>query len=181
MPKPRLASLSVLAPFVTALGLLAGCTATGGAGGGDASRIRITLQAYEHDQHFELASESHTDRVAYYSRLRQDAARKVARDEVMDALADELDDQGFADHSQEGRAPSRGGTLISWSFEIGRGERIDHWAIGNGSDVDERLAFHECRNVFVQIYNLTTSFQAIENPDGGHLFKRAGQAQQGGP
>lgn len=142
-----------------------------------AERMRVTLRDYEAQQLFELVSESHTSRVEYYSAVRSDAARKIQTDEVVDALIDELEDRGFDDFAQAGQAPSRGNELVSRSLEIERGDKTEHWVVGRGSAADEQLRFHDCMLTFVELYNLTASYQTIENPSGGEIFpqKRSGR------
>ncbi len=135
-------------------------------------RTRIALRNYDADQRFELVSESHTNRVEYYSQVRSDASRKIQSDEVMRALIEELQKQGFADFAQPGRAPSQGTEIVSQSLEIERGGETEHWVVGKGSAAEERERFRDCMLEFVQIYNLTASYQALENPDGSQIFPK---------
>jgi len=159
---------------------LAGCASPSGSASRDGEhRTCVTLRGYQGDQLFELASESHTDRVEYYSKVRRRAARKVQSDEVMDALVEELDRGGFRRHAQDGPAPSRGGSLLTWSLEIERGEHVEHWIVGQGSQAEERTRFNECMNTFVQLYNVTASYQAVENAEGPDLFEEARARQAG--
>ena len=125
-------------------------------------------------QHFELASESHTDRVTYYSELRSEAARKIQTDEVMALLVEEIENDGFERYAQEGRAPSRGGEAVTRAIEIENGDRTEHWLIGNGSSVEERKAFNECLTEFLEMYNISASFQSVANPVGHEYFDREG-------
>ena len=158
---------------------LCACSSTGSrsANGGDA-RVRVTLRNYDAGQLFELVSESHTNRVEYYSQEREDAARKVQSDEVMGALLDELDSRGFRAHAQPGGAPTQRSELVSQSLEIQHGDTTEHWAIGKGSAAAERESFRDCMMDFVQIYNLTASYQTLKNPEGSQIFpKKSG----GGP
>jgi hypothetical protein len=157
------------------LPFLAACASSGGGGGGRAQRLRVTLRDYTQGARFELVSESHTDRVTYYSQARSDAARKVQTDEVMRALVREIDGKGFGNHSQEGPAPSQGGRALSRSIEVERDGAVEHWPIGNGSQVDERQAFHVCVDEFLQLYNISASFQAVENPVGRDYFEESQQ------
>ena len=155
--------------------LFTACSSTGSRAGGDASsdgRMRVTLRNYDAEQLFELVSESHTNRVEYYSQERADAARKIQSDEVMGALVDELDSQGFEDFAQPGRAPTRKNEVVSQSLEIERGDETEHWVVGKGSAASERLRFRDCMLAFVELYNLTASYQVIENPEGSQIFPR---------
>ena len=155
--------------------LSAACSSSGNRAGDAATsetRMRVTLRNYDAEQLFELVSESHTNRVEYYSHERADAARKIQSDEVMDALVDELDSQGFEEFAQPGRAPTRRNEIVSQAIEIERGDATEHWAVGKGSAAAERLRFRDCMLAFVELYNLTASYQAITNPDGSQIFPR---------
>jgi len=131
---------------------------------------RVLLHDYLGGQRFELVSESHTDRVQYYSSPRTDATRKVQLDQVMDALIAELDDLGFSEYRKSGPAPSRGGSVVTRGIEIQRPTGVEHWIVGSGSAPEERLEFNECLSTFMQLYNITQSYQAIENAGGAEVF-----------
>ncbi len=156
---------------ILALGCgLAACASTPhGARGG---ACLVTLHNYKNGQRFELASESHTSRVEYYSQARGDAVRKVQTDDVMAALVDELERQGLQEHGQRGRAPTIGsGAVIRWGFELERGGESSHWLIGPGSSSADWQAFQQCRDTFLQFYNTTVSFQTVNNESGKKLFE----------
>lgn len=158
--------------------LLASCAGATASADGGGERLRVLLQDYSAGQHFELASESHTDRVAYYSEVRSEAARKIQTDEVLALLVDELERQGFAEHAQAGRAPTRAGSAVTRALEIEDGDTTRHWLIGNGSPLEERKAFNECLAQFLDLYNISASFQTIDNPRGPEFFE---QEQSGRP
>ncbi len=134
---------------------------------------RVTLYDYAVGRHFELVGESHTARVEYYSQKRSDAARKVQTDEVMAALLEKLGDEGFVRFAQAGRAPSQGGQLITRALEVQSDDGVRHWAVGKGSNPEERIAFNACMSPFLELYNLSQSFQAIENSEGSEYFDKA--------
>ena len=169
----RLASL--------ALGLvasaLAACASSGSAAQGDEGALLVTLHDYRQNRVFELASESHTNRVEYYSQPRKDAARKVQSDEVMGALLAELERQGLEEHESAGPAPSSGGGggVLEYGLEVERAGAIGHWLIGQGTVPEETIAFHECAKTFFELYNVTLSLQSVENPEGRALFERSRQ------
>ena len=146
----------------------ASCASSGAEISGD--ELRVTLRNYRAGQNFELVSESHTDRVEYYSTPRDDAARKVVEDDMVAALIGELDKRGFRKQGEVGRAPSQGGSLLTWGLEIDRGGPVEHWIIGQGTEPDELLRFQEGVQVFLELYNNVISFQTIENPEGRNYF-----------
>ncbi len=160
--------------FPVLLALAAGaCAASRGDGNSAGTRCLVTLHDYRSGTRLELASESHTDRVAYYSQARPDALRKVQVDPVMEAFADELDRAGFEDHSQAGPAPAIGrGEVVSWGLEVERGGQRTHWLVGPGSAADDWLEFQRCRDAFLELYNATVSYQAVENQEGKRFFEQ---------
>lgn len=156
------------------LSLLAvSCASPGSATGpraGDGSNYRVTVRLYDASSRLELVGESHTDRVELYSSSRTSADTKVQSDDVMGALVEQLGDLGFRRFGRDGRAPSAGGRVYTRAIEIDDDGAIGHWAVGPGSADDERIQFNRCLSDFVQLYNLTASFQVIDNNDGKDLF-----------
>lgn len=163
--------------------LLAACSGTGtraSATGEDGGvRLCVTMRDYGTAQVFELASESHTDRLAYYSKVRNDASRKVQTDEVMELLVDQLDSDGYQRYAQPGRAPSAGGAALSRALEVEAGDVTSHWVIGGGSALEERKAFNTCLETFLGLYNVSASYQTVENPHGHEFFEHAPEAAAG--
>lgn len=168
------------APLLAAglLGLLAACASSGSEGSG--SQLLVTLHNFKTGERFELASESHTDRVAYYSDKRNDAARKVQTDEIMSAFVAELGRQGLDDHAQPGRAPSATGSdVIRWGLEVEKAEQRRHWLVGTGSAPADWQQFQKCRDAFLQLYNITVSYQAVENDSGKQFLEDKARAAAG--
>lgn len=154
---------------------LAACASSGSAAQGDEGALLVSLHDYRQNRVFELASESHTSRVDYYSQSRKDAARKIQSDEVMGALLGELERQGLKDHEAAGPAPSAGGGVLEYGLEVERAGASGHWLIGKGTVPEEAIAFHECAKTFFELYNVTLSLQSVENPEGKALFDRSRQ------
>lgn len=160
----------VLCPIL--VGLLALSSACAAGGSRDASdRLRVTLLDFAKNQRFELVSESHTDRVTYYSEERPDGARKIEADDVMRALVTELDRQGFERYHADGPAPAASHGVLTRSFEIDAEDGLTHWAVGSGSPAEERIAFNECVKAFLQLYNFTSSYQSVDNEKGHEFFE----------
>lgn len=159
--------------------LLAACASSGSTEDGDAA-VLVTLFDFKSGSRFELASQTHTDRVAYYSDARADAVRKVVSDEFMAAFVDALEGQGLADHARSGQAPSiaSGGT-ISWGLEVERGKTREHWLVGKGSDLAAWQDFQKCRDLFLELYNYTVSFQTMENRNGKGFFDEQARSASG--
>ncbi len=163
--------------FALLLGLLSACASAGAGGAGD--RLRVTLLDFAQGQRFELVSESHTDRVAYYSEERRDGARKVEADDVMQALVTELGRQGFGRYHADGAAPTSGHGVITRSFEVESDAGLQHWAVGGGTEPEERIAFNECVKAFLELYNFTSSYQTVDN-EKGHGFFEDSKGRPGG-
>lgn len=161
-------------------GALTACTSPDAAEDGAGSALLVTLQNLRTGECFELASESHTDRVTYYSDARNDAARKVQTDEIMSAFVGELDRQGFGKHARPGRAPAIGSVdVIRWALEVEGDSGQAHWLIGTGSPPEDWQAFQKCRETFLQLYNITVSYQAVKNADGKSYFDDKARAAAG--
>jgi hypothetical protein len=158
-------ALSLLA----AVGLFGSCAAPESATG---DRLRITLFDYVSGSRFEVVSESHSDRIEYYSSVRHDASRKYQGDRIVDAMIDELVDMGFDDHANGGRAPSGGSNVVTRAFEFQRGDRVDHRLVGEGSDAAEKQSFISCTTTFLQLYSVTQAFQAVDNEAGTTVFDK---------
>ena len=153
--------------------LLAACSGTGAARdeGGEGSAVLVALRDFRSGESFELASESHTDRLTYYSGARSEAARKIQTDEIMSAFVSELERLGFDDHAQPGRAPSiASNDVIRWGIEVHDGAQSTHWLIGTGSAPADWSDFQKCRDTFLQLYNITVSYQAVKNESGKQYF-----------
>jgi len=133
--------------------------------------MRATLLHYSQGARFELVGESTDDRTSYYSTERAEAGRKFQTDEVMVELIEHLDDEGFAEYGQEGRAPSSGGTLILLSLETEVDGTTRCWMLGKDAQVDEARAFKLCMKDFLDLYNVSQAFQIIENPEGRDVFR----------
>jgi hypothetical protein len=156
--------------------LLGGCASSGGnrtsARRGTDEPLRVTVHMYDAGSQLELVGESSMSAVDLYSEARATASSKVQGDEVMEALAKQLGKQGFQRYAREGRAPSVGGRVYTRSIEIWRAGDSSHWAVGPGSADDERRAFNSCLADFLQLYNVTASYQTIENEDGKAFFQQ---------
>ena len=46
------------------------------------------------------------------------------------------------------------------------------WVYGAGSQLNELQAFDRCRKDFLELYQITQQFQAVENSEGGAYFDR---------
>jgi hypothetical protein len=170
--------------FPCLLGLLctfAACKSASGDSSAERSEVLVTLYNYKSGARFELASESHTNRVDYYSGERDDAARKIQTDEVMSAFLRELDQSGLSSYAKTGKAPrSTQNEVIRWGLEVAaRNGREVHWLVGTGSNSEEWKQFDQCRDTFLQLYNSTVSYQSVRNQGGKNFFDDRARAASG--
>lgn len=136
------------------------------------SGVLVALRNFKSGERFELAGESHTDRVEYYSGVRGDAARKVQTDEIMSALLGELERLGFDAHARPGRAPAIDTSeVIRWGLDVVGPTGDRHWLIGTGSTPTDWKDFQKCRDTFLQLYNITVSYQTVQNTEGKQFFE----------
>ena len=161
--------LQILLVASTSLAAATGCASTPKAP--VSAKVLVALQNYQTGQRFELASESHTERVTYYSSQRGDAARKVQKDDVMVALVEELERLDYGEHAHEGRAPEQVGETMRWALELASDTKTLSWTIGTGNPKTDWLVFQECRDTFLELYNVTISFQTVQNEQGRGYFQ----------
>ncbi len=117
-----------------------------------------------------LVNEAHTDPIELYSEIRTDASTKVTSNEVMVAMLEHFDEQGFNDYARQGFAPitSAGGAVQSFEVEGPQGTIF----LVNGPEVREpgRKAFRKCLKAFLEIQEMTLQAQAVEYTDGADIF-----------
>jgi hypothetical protein len=175
--RPPFATLARALPAaLLLLSAAAGC-ASGPATGNAAQPRRVAWVDYRSRVLLELVNESHTDRVEQYSqvRSRDEAARKVQTDEVMDELVKVLRDLEFDALARPGPMPrgSDGSNVMGLEFdEAGQVRHVLAW---RGMPADERQSFLEMANNFAEIYNATYGLQAVEvAPDESPFENPAG-------
>lgn len=156
------------------LGLLgASCASTG------AHASRVTLRDYRSAQgqrDFELVDKESGDELEYYSTARRNAPRKYIEGDIMEALSEYLHSHGFAANGQEGAAPRRGDGQgrLRFAFEWETSEGVRHWPMGDptGDAMNaEWKEFLGCQQMFLELYNSTSSYQAIQNASGKDIFE----------
>ena len=155
------------------------CT-SGGAAAGSGTPTRLLLRDFRAGVDLELVNDAFDDRLRYYSQLRDEdqTGRKFQTDEVIDAMLELLDKQGWDRYAQPGPAPRDGASVISSAFELERDGNTTHWKIGNGSEAGMRRSFIEAKKAFLALYAQTAGFQAVKNTNFEVEFK---QPQLGSP
>jgi len=133
--------------------------------------LRVGYTDYRSDQVLELVNESHTGRVEQYSKVGESANRKVQSDEIMDALIEHLDEQGFAKLAQPGHSPTKGDGRWLWSIEIERARGPSFVAVPPGLTAAEIKPYIAIKAAFVETYNATYGLQAVKVKAGETPFK----------
>jgi len=131
--------------------------------------MRVTLIDYTQGQEFELVNPAHTNPVEYYSTMRNEASRKIVATEVMEALVEFLQDQGFDKYGQAGKIPPVGNLTTVIEVEGPGGQA--YWGIGRQTPAKERKNMRDSALNFLALYNEVTSYQRIENEQGSGYFQ----------
>ena len=167
---PRRPSL-VRALALLLLAFLGACATTAGSHSvrsGDP--LRVTLHLYRQGHSFELVNESHTPPAELYSDKYAGRNIKVATDDQMVTLIEQLQGFGFGEHEEPGPAPRLGAQFIN-AIEIETPAGVTHW--GNtrtsspGVQEGMQLAYRE----YLRLFNGIAALQAVENSEGGAYFK----------
>lgn len=131
---------------------------------------RVTLLAYADEFRVELRSESHTSPVEFYSARRSVADTKIASDEILLALVEYLDQNGFAEHASHGPAPTRAPNGVTRALEVEVDGSLRHILAGSGVPRESSVTLHALtRNVF-DIFNKVQAFQQTDAEDGTGVF-----------
>ncbi|MEO0649445.1 MAG: hypothetical protein AAFZ65_02055 [Planctomycetota bacterium] len=133
------------------------------------TRARITLRQFTgSNDAYELRSETHTDRLEYYSSARTEANVKIMRDDLMDALLRGFDDAGYASFARPGAAPtsSLGGGQLRKVIEVERDGAVTHVAMGLESGPEEAAMVQDLVNGFFTAFNQVRSYQSLDSGGG---------------
>jgi hypothetical protein len=133
--------------------------------------LRVAYTDYRSAQVLELVNESHTGRVEQYSKTSESANRKVQSDEIVDALIEHLDDEGYTKLSQVGHAPSKGDGRWLWSIEIERTGGSTFVAMPAGLTPEQKTPYRAMWDSFLATYNATYGLQAVKVKAGETPFK----------
>ncbi|MEM7518353.1 MAG: hypothetical protein AAF368_15705, partial [Planctomycetota bacterium] len=130
---------------------LPSCSSTGSRKAGPPTIISL-IQPLQ-GQRLELVNATHTDPVELYSQTRERANRKVATDEILEALIEKFNNEEFQTYSAPGGVPEgamdeRGTAIV---VDVA-GERRAIW--GNLRTPERKLlALNKCIAAFIQVYS----------------------------
>lgn len=165
-----------LAALWPALGLLlvaflgGGCSSNPAVTKAGAGAWRVGLRDYRSGRNFELVNESHTSRVEQYSKLRDNADRKVQSDEIVAELVGWLESEGFGKLAQAGTAPSEAGGDRVWVLEVQGPTGPRHVLVTKSVSQDDYAICRKLKAGFLDIYNATYAGQAKEMQEGETPF-----------
>jgi hypothetical protein len=159
--------------LLAAAGLLACACASSTKSEASGEPQRIRLVTYTNPREFELVNTSHTGRVEQYSTKleRSKANRKVQSDEVMSALIEWMDDNGFQRLSRPGHAPSAAVQGVTWALEIERAKGTAHVLLTTSMPPADVKDCVQLKNGFLELFNSTYGLQAVETKPGEVPFK----------
>lgn len=110
-------------------------------------------------RHLGLASQSHTDRLTYYSTPRDDASLKIVEDADMARLLRELERQGFARRSRPGPANE----FDIKAIELERDGALRSFGVRSGSSADDWKAMQAMTSEVLELFNNTFGGQATRS------------------
>ena len=106
-----------------------------------------------------LASQSHTDRLTYYSTPRDDASLKIVEDAAMARLLQDLDRQGFGKRSRPGPANE----FDTKAIELERDGALRSFGVRSGSSADDWKAMQAMTSDVLELFNGTFGGQAMRS------------------
>ncbi|MBK7641485.1 MAG: hypothetical protein IPJ19_00305 [Planctomycetes bacterium] len=133
---------------------------------GDPLAVRFT--DFRSNRRLGLLNESHTDPAGQYSEKRklEDSMNKIGHDEVVAALVERFEQNGFFKLAQDGPSPNAGGSAWTMTLEVERKAGRKHMSLGPASTPKEREVFNACSMDFVQLYSSILGLQAVDHaPD----------------
>jgi hypothetical protein len=126
--------------------------------------VRVRYVAYLSQQNLEIVNESHSDPHALYSEKRPLHAvqPKVQSDEVVEALVERLSELGGTRHMLPGAAPAAPPSRAAQALELETEDGVRSWVVRESSPEPERKLFRDCVKDFVDLYNATVQYQAVD-------------------
>jgi hypothetical protein len=141
---------------------------------GEPQAVRFT--DFRSNRHLALVNESHTDAAEQYSQQRklEDSMTKIGHDEVVAALLERFESNGFFKVAEEGPAPQAGVGVWVMTLEVERKGGLRHLSLGASSSVKEREVFSHCNADFIQLYSDVLGLQAVQQPPDWQSQKPSG-------
>jgi hypothetical protein len=152
---------------------LAACISAGSDSGRSTEprRVSVSLIGYGSSP-FRIVSESHTRRVDLYSSVSASPSTKVQTDDVVVALVEHLEELGFESYSHRGKAPDQVTHAFTHGFEVLDEGASAWWPLTAAAGPTELKNFNTAVRDFLDLYNLTASYQRVDNEVGSDYFQR---------
>ena len=144
--------------------------------------MRVKYLAYLSGQQLELVNDSHSDRTETYSTTKrlEDAATKVATDEILDELLKQYGENGFFERAAPGNAPTAAQKGVSQAIEVEADGKTTWWGFCQALNDADKQRFKECAGLFVYIYNNTYQLQSVDRaPDWDQQNKNLTKPKSG--
>lgn len=132
----------------------------------------LRMVDYRSKARFELVNHSHTTPLAQYSKKRPDPSRKVASDEWMTGLLGYFRENGWDKEVRDGAAPAGANGSLLWSLELVGPDGTTHIAEPTNATGSQRTRLRTLWKAFLDTYNQTPGYQAVEIRDGKLPFKQ---------
>lgn len=154
-----------------ATAVAAGCTSSGAPNRASADSaataakgesVRMTINDYRSGATFELVNRSHTDALDQYSKISSSASRKVQDDELMTALRDYLEDEGFEKLAHSGSAPTFSKDTKAWTLELADAKGTRHVVATPQTPIEDMKAMRKLLDAVLATYNETQGWQAVD-------------------
>jgi len=121
--------------------------------------------------HLDLANATHPELADVYSHQRKDAALKLAPDELMDQLLEDLAQLSFADLSASGDPPADGSPVRGWVYVDEDGTRRTFVVPVEGASKEQLEKFVGMKLVINEYYTHQGALQFVNNPQGKAIFR----------
>lgn len=125
----------------------------------------------------ELVNETHTTRLEQYSKVRDNAGRKVQTDAVVAEHVDWLERNEFSRLARSGPAPRERG-VVSWSLEIEQPSGVRHVSFVHSLPPADLEALTKLRMGYLEIWNGTLAGQSVQLKEGEDIFEAPPQPKR---
>jgi hypothetical protein len=127
---------------------------------------------YRSGARLELVNPSHTTALEQYSKVRADPSRKVTSEEWMTGLIEFFREQGWPEEERRGSAPAMARDSYTWALELVGPGGTTFVAQPVGAKGDQLKRLLTFKAAFIDTYNNTPGFQAVQTEPGKLPFKQ---------
>lgn len=145
--------------------------------------VEVRYRALAKNVTFGIVNASHTDRTDLYSTKQplDKATTKVSPDEVVDAMVEYFQQQGYFDIALTGTAPEIPPPGATQILSLTLPDGAYYAVLRSGVTLDFAAKFQACAKALQDVYNNTLQLQAVdEAPDWSGSSSRSGSKRSGG-